>query len=151
MTRLSLAVSALRAGRLSLAVLLAGVTLTHGRAQADPAVSTVLALSGSRLNDGVIVGSDGSLYGATVASGVGVGGLIFRVRPDGTQVETVYQLGENDGVSPQGALLLGSDGRLYGTTQFSKGGFEAGSGTVFSVAADGSGFTTLFNFAPSTT
>jgi MYXO-CTERM domain-containing protein len=151
MTRLSPAVSALRAGHLSLAVLLAGVTLPHPQAQAAPAVSTVLALSGSRLDDGVIVGPGGSLYGASVASTSSTSGLIFRVAPDGSQVETLYQLGENDGRSPQGALLLGSDGQLYGTTQFSNGGFDVGAGTVFRVAADGSGFTTLFNFAPSTT
>jgi uncharacterized repeat protein (TIGR03803 family) len=115
-----------------------------------PAVSPVLAFSGSRVPDGVILGPDGALYGATVSSSSVTGGLIFRATTDGSSVETVYQFGSQDGVGPAGALLLGSDGQLYGTAQFSNGGISVGGGTVFRVAPNGTGFTTLHSFGPST-
>ncbi len=116
-----------------------------------PAVSPVLALSGSRIPDGVILGPDGALYGASAASSGNTGGLIFRSATDGSSVATVYQFGSSDGLAPAGALLLGSDGLLYGTAQFSNGGVTVGGGTVFRVATDGTGFTKLHEFAPSTT
>jgi MYXO-CTERM domain-containing protein len=133
-------------------ILFATLTLAFASlAQAQtPAVSTVLAFSGSRVPDGVILGPDGVLYGASATTTGETGGLIFRSATDGSSVETLYQFGSQDGISPAGALLLGSDGLLYGTTQFSNGGTSVGGGTVFRVATDGTGFTTLHNFAPST-
>jgi uncharacterized repeat protein (TIGR03803 family) len=48
----------------------------------------------------------------------------------------------DDGVDPQGALIL-SGNTLYGTAS---GGGVTGSGTVFKVNTDGTGYTTLYNF-----
>lgn len=62
-------------------------------------------------------------------------------------VETVlYSFGTatNDGNSPRAALIEGSDGYLYGTTMF--GGTHS-NGTIFKIAADGSGYQVLHNFA----
>ncbi len=134
------------------ALLLATLTLVLASiAEAQtPAVSPVLAFSGSRPPDGVILGPDGALYGAATTSSSVTGGLIFRATTDGSSVETVYQFRSQDGVAPAGALLLGSDGQLYGTAQFSNGGISVGGGTVFRVAPNGTGFTVLHNFAPST-
>ena len=152
MTLCSLPVSAMNARcRALLLAALAVAAVSVAEAQTTPAVSPVLALSGSRIADGVIVGPDGALYGASATSISTTGGLIFRVTTDGTSVETLYQFDSTDGISPQGALLLGSDGVLYGSTQFTNGGSAAGMGTLFRVAVDGTGFTTLHNFAPSTT
>jgi uncharacterized repeat protein (TIGR03803 family) len=116
-----------------------------------PAVSTVLAMSGSRNLDGVILGPDGALYGASSASSSVTGALFYRVAADGSSVDTLYQFGSTDGIGPAGALLLGSDNLFYGTAQFSNGGSAVGGGTIFHVAADGTGFTRLHQFAPSTT
>src|SRR5262245_9600938 len=112
-----------------------------------PATSTVLAMSGSKNPDGVVRGPDGNLYGASATASTSAGGLIYRVATDGSSVATVYQLRLEDGVTPAGALLLGSDNLFYGTTQFSSGGVAAGGGTIFRVAPDGSGFTILHEFA----
>jgi uncharacterized repeat protein (TIGR03803 family) len=115
-----------------------------------PEISTVLAMSGSRINDGVVRGPDGALYGASAASSSATGALFFRVTPNGASVRTLYQFDNTDGAGPAGALLLGSDGEFYGTAQFSNGGITEGGGTVFRVAPDGSGFTKLHEFAGST-
>jgi uncharacterized repeat protein (TIGR03803 family) len=143
----------IRSFRLSL--LLAGLSLAAlvpcvAAAQTQPEVSTLVALSGSRAAGGVVLGPSGDLYGASnVTVGGQAGGLLFRVDPDGSSVETLYQFGEGDGVSPQAPLLLGSDGVFYGTTRFGVTAEGGGPGTLFSVRPDGTGFTTLHTFAPS--
>ena len=121
-----------------------------GQAQ-TPAVSPVFAMSGSRNLDGVVLGPDGALYGAASTSSSLTGALFYRVGVDGTSADTLYQFGITDGVGPAGALLLGSDNLFYGTAQFSNGGSAVGSGTIFRVAPDGTGFIRLHQFAPSTT
>ena len=47
-------------------------------------------------------------------------------------------------------LLLASDGLLYGTTKFGQVGQLDGAGTVFRIAADGTGFPIIHRFAPFT-
>jgi hypothetical protein len=50
----------------------------------DPAVSVVLAFSGSRTLGGVTLGPGNDLYGAlSVTIGGSAGGLIYKVEPDG--------------------------------------------------------------------
>ena len=113
----------------------------------DPAVSTVLSFSGSRTLGGVVLGPGGDLYGASsITIGGQAGGLVYKVEPDGGSVSSLYQLGENDGVSPQTGLVLGSDGILYGTTHFGVTATGGGPGTVFSIRPDGTDFTTLHEF-----
>ena len=51
------------------------------------------------------------------------------------------------GCIPEGALMQGTDGNLYGTT--SSGGLN-GVGTIFKVSTTGSGYTVLWNFDTST-
>ena len=50
-----------------------------------------------------------------------------------------------DGAEPEAPLVQGPDGTLYGTA--ASGGAH-GTGTVFKISADGSGFTLLHSFGP---
>lgn len=106
----------------------------------------------------LIQGTDGNLYGTLAGGGKGEG-LVFKVKRDGTGYEVLHRfsgclLGGTDGSTPQG-LIEASDGALYGTTQWGgvKGGAleqiglgEAGSGTVFKVNRDGTGYQVLHAF-----
>jgi uncharacterized repeat protein (TIGR03803 family) len=97
------------------------------------------------------------LYGAASEGGQWGNGVVFAVRTDGSSFSTVYTFNptagspagvftNSDGSSPSGHLIL-SGGTLYGTTAY---GGLFGSGTIFKVNTDGSGFRTLHSFsAPS--
>jgi uncharacterized repeat protein (TIGR03803 family) len=131
---------------------IAAIGLAAASVQAQtPAVSTILAMSGSTNPDGVVLGPDGALYGAAATSSSSAAALFYRVTVDGLSVGTLYQFRPADGFSPAGALVLGKPENLfYGTTQFSNGGVSVGGGTIFRIAPDGSGFAILHEFAPST-
>lgn len=120
-------------------------------AQTTPAVSTIVAFSGSQPGSVPVLGSDGALYGTATASSSVTGGLIYRSTLDGSQVTTLHQLALEEGYTPQGGLLLGGDDLLYGTTRLGDLNQTATTGTVFRLAQDGSGFTTLHRFASYTT
>ncbi len=61
-----------------------------------------------------------------------------------TTLQTLYNFsGSGDGSVPLGALVLGTNGNLYGTT--SGGGFS-GAGTVFTISPQGT-LTTLYSFS----
>src|SRR5262249_6824805 len=91
---------------------------------------------------GLVLASDGNFYGTTAAGGQRFFGTIFRLTPTGA-VTTIYSFGVGlDGVGPEGGLIQGSDGALYGTT-FHGGNHDGG--TVFKITLDGS-FTSLYSF-----
>ncbi|MBN8249460.1 MAG: hypothetical protein J0L84_18700, partial [Verrucomicrobia bacterium] len=60
---------------------------------------------------------DGFLYGAHPGGGTQFNGLLFRVRPDGSDLQTLHEFSETaeppTGVRPK-QLLHASDGHLYG-------------------------------------
>ena len=99
---------------------------------------------------GLILASNGNLYGITSSTEVINLGTVFEITPEGT-FTTIYhfcpQYGCDDGMYPS-SLLQASNGNFYGTT--SHGGVN-GTGTVFEVTAEGV-LTTLhtFNFADGT-
>ncbi len=97
---------------------------------------------------GITLGPDGNFYGTTSgtiqkgATGA-VYGTIFRITPTGT-LTTLHTFSFSDGAYPASPLVVGADGRLYGTTP--EGGTPAGSaGTVFAVTTGGT-FTSLYTF-----
>jgi uncharacterized repeat protein (TIGR03803 family) len=104
---------------------------------------------------GLIIDSEGTLYGTTYGGGPFGGGTVFSLKPPdspgGTWTESVLYAftGGNDGGAPYyGSLVMDSSGVLYGTTE--TGGASL-TGTVFSLkppAAPGGSWTeaVLYNF-----
>jgi uncharacterized repeat protein (TIGR03803 family) len=100
------------------------------------AFSTILSFgntNGANPQAALIQSADGSFYGTTAHGGAytnqfGVGyGTVFKLTTNGT-LTTLVSFNGTNGATPQAAMLMGSDGSLYGTT--ANGGVE-GSGTVF--------------------
>jgi len=101
--------------------------------------------------------SGSTLYGTASQGGTGGSGSIFAIKTDGTGFTNIYNFSANifnlqengftnsDGANPQAALLL-SGGTLYGTTVT---GGSRGSGTVFAISTNGTGFTNFQNMADS--
>jgi uncharacterized repeat protein (TIGR03803 family) len=105
------------------------------------------SIGGSACTDGqspvasLAIGSDGNLYGTTIAGGAHGLGTVFKITTTGA-LTTLYSFGGSDGANPQGALVLGSDGNFYGTTY---NGGANNDGTVFKITCGGS-LTTLHSF-----
>lgn len=95
--------------------------------------------------------SDGNFYGTTFECGAHDTSLIYKITPAGV-FSAIYAFasGSGDGYQPQGALIQGSDGNLWGTTS-SGGANNAGAifksslagaeSVVYSFAACGTGTT----------
>ncbi len=85
---------------------------------------------------GLFQASDGTLYGTTSSGGQGFG-TIFKITTSGT-ITTLHTFGDgtvaNDGQNPNSALMMASDGYLYGTTTNGGAGSE---GTVFRISTSG--------------
>jgi uncharacterized repeat protein (TIGR03803 family) len=83
------------------------------------------------------LGPDGYFYGTASNGGPYGMGAVFRIKPDGSSYSIVYAFhGIADGAHPQGRLIFGPDGNIYGTTYngFSTGPTPdqaTGDGTVF--------------------
>jgi uncharacterized repeat protein (TIGR03803 family) len=97
-------------------------------------------VDGRRPYASLILDAAGNLYGTTIYGGIRDAGTVFELSPngDGSWTEKVlHSFGdENDGWAPQAALVLDSNGNLYGTTQY--GGIHfcngASCGTVFELS-----------------
>ncbi|HWD20017.1 MAG TPA: choice-of-anchor tandem repeat GloVer-containing protein [Verrucomicrobiae bacterium] len=90
--------------------------------------------TGAEPSSGLTFDAQGNLYGTAYAGGFYGEGEIFKLSPDGSGVVLYDFTGGTDGANPFGALLLGADGNLYGTTQ-AGGNYNAG--TVFEISPDG--------------
>jgi uncharacterized repeat protein (TIGR03803 family) len=90
-----------------------------------------------------LVLSGGILYGTAEDGGTNGSGTVFAVNTNGTGFTILHDFtGGNDGTQPQVGLIL-SGSTLYGTA--SEGG-AGGTGTVFALNTNGTGFTTLYSF-----
>jgi uncharacterized repeat protein (TIGR03803 family) len=100
-------------------------------------------LTGDTPYAGVIDGGDGKLYGTTRGTGAYLGN-VFRVGSGFLDLHgfSGFFFGQ-DGSHPEAGLVLGDDGKLYGTT--SDGG-ASNIGTVFRVATDGTGYAIVHSF-----
>jgi uncharacterized repeat protein (TIGR03803 family) len=101
---------------------------------------------------GLVQASDGNLYGVAQEGGEGYG-TAFKISMGGdfTLLHVFCSVDNGngcvDGAGPLGALMQGSDGLLYGTTEI--GGINCGTGgncgTFYSMSSTGT-VTTLYNF-----
>ena len=95
----------------------------------------------------LIQATNGNYYGTTHNGGKNGGGTVFEVTPAG-KLSTTYNFCSltncADGNAPWSALVLGSDGNFYGTTNV---GGAYGDGTVFKMTIGGK-LTTLYSFCP---
>src|ERR1019366_6326418 len=97
---------------------------------------------GSLISDGTF------LYGLASQGGTTDGGVLFKIRPDGTGDTMLYDFSVTaNGRSPWGSLI--SDGIfLYGMTiGGGTGTCPSGCGTVFKIKPDGTGYVKMYDFA----
>jgi len=87
---------------------------------------------GSNCAGGLLLASDGNLYGTTESGGVYGLGTVFRITTDGT-LATLVSFDGYQGANPEGTLIQGTDGNLYGTTQ---NGGANGWGAIFRLSID---------------
>src|ERR1019366_2362508 len=78
---------------------------------------------------GLLAASDGALYGTTFGNPT-----IFKLNKDGTGYATLHYFTSDEGFGPPSALVEGTGGALYGTTEQ----------IVFRMEKNGSNFVTLF-------
>jgi uncharacterized repeat protein (TIGR03803 family) len=136
---------------------------------------TIMYSFGASANDGVqpeaplVQASDGNFYGTTVTGGANSCslsgatnncGTAFRMTPAG-QVTVLHSFGQGansgtltaDGIAPQGPMIQGSDGALYGTTVSGgqgRCGGAFGCGTVYRMSTVGT-ISILYTFALNST
>lgn len=101
------------------------------------------AAEGAGPYSSLVADVDGTLVGTTIGGGANGQGVIFRISTDGSSFVKLHDLLPSEGAQPYGGVVRGVDGAFYGTTQF---GAAHGQGSVFQVAADGSSFTSLYEF-----
>ena len=104
--------------------------------------------AGGQLQAGLVMGSDGNLYGTTISLGAWGNGTIFKLATNGLltrlhSFQPVDSMGYNaDGSRPYGDMAEGGDGAFYGTTYL---GGTNGCGILFKITQDGQ-FTGLHYF-----
>lgn len=104
------------------------------------------SLDGAHPGGGLVLSGD-TLYGTAAEGGSGQG-TVFALKTDGTGFKVLHafvnspDVTNSEGGYPRTTLVLSGD-TLYGSTS---GGGAAGSGTIFKVTTNGTGFATLHNF-----
>ncbi len=116
---------------------------------------TVLHSFGGPAGDGrqpylgtLALGADGNFYGTTSTGGARQQGTLYRMTPAGAvTVLHAFGGGADDGATPRGGVMFGSDGNLYGTTLCGGAAESAGAcaGTVYRWSST-AGFTLLHSF-----
>jgi len=104
---------------------------------------------------GLLLASDGLFYGTTKfgkGTESGGAGTIFKIAPNGTGFAIIHRFApvtatnidfnavNTNGAYPEAELIEGHDGMLYGVA---RAGGENGTGTIFRIQRDGTGFQVL--------
>jgi uncharacterized repeat protein (TIGR03803 family) len=91
---------------------------------------------------GVVLDSNGSLYGTASGGGASGAGVVFKIDAHSNETVLYSFTGGADGSYPLGSLIRDSKGNLYGTTN---GGGVSGAGVVFKIDPLGNE-TVLYSF-----
>jgi uncharacterized repeat protein (TIGR03803 family) len=136
---------------LALAVMLvvAGAATTSAQAQIYSVVYTFAGPDGAGPDAGLVLDTQGNLYGTTGTGGASNYGTVFKLDKTGKETVLYSFTGTPDGVGP-GGLVRDAQGNLYGTTggggdSACKVGYGFGCGTVFKVDTAGNE-SVLFSF-----
>ena len=89
-----------------------------------------------------------TLYGTTYTGGSSGAGTIFAINLNDLSFTNIHTFSYVDGYRP-GSLMVLAGNTLCGTA--SGGGGNYGSGTIFKINTDGSGFTNIYNFTAAST
>lgn len=94
----------------------------------------------------LVQAADGSFYGVSNQGGAQSSGTIWKISPSGSFKLLHSVNGTTDGQYPGNALSLGTDGKLYGSTEYQGvNGFPGAGGTLFQFTTAGV-YTVLFSF-----
>jgi uncharacterized repeat protein (TIGR03803 family) len=106
----------------------------------------------------LLLDESGNLYGTTQSGGTAKCGapksgcgVVFELKPDGSEFVLHAFKGGKDGYSPEGSVITDGAGNLYGTTALGgtvKNACNDGCGTVYEIAAGGK-FVVLHRFVGS--
>jgi uncharacterized repeat protein (TIGR03803 family) len=89
---------------------------------------------------------DGKLYGMTTDGGANGYGTIFKITTGGNYTVLRHFSPAADGGSPEGSLIVGTNGTLYGMTNT---GGAGGAGTIFKITTGGN-YAVLHSFSNAT-
>jgi uncharacterized repeat protein (TIGR03803 family) len=99
--------------------------------------SRALCADGANPQAGVIMDTEGNLYGTTVAGGDTDSGTVFKLDPRSGAETVLYSFCPDpscvDGESPQAGVVMDARGNLYGTTT----GGGTGQGVIFKLDSSG--------------
>ncbi|MGD0269182.1 MAG: choice-of-anchor tandem repeat GloVer-containing protein, partial [Candidatus Sulfotelmatobacter sp.] len=93
--------------------------------------------------EGLVLGSNGDLYGLTLFGGDGYG-TVFNINASGKLTTLHNFVDGTDGGYPYPAMIQATDGNFYGTT-YTGGAYDEG--TVFRLTPGGT-LTTIYSFCP---
>jgi uncharacterized repeat protein (TIGR03803 family) len=83
------------------------------------------------------------IYGITRGF-TGTKGFLYKVRSDISDLDVLYYFQDATGARPQGKVVEGSDGFLYGTASL---GGAFGAGVIYKIGMDGTQYTVLHHFS----
>jgi uncharacterized repeat protein (TIGR03803 family) len=107
----------------------------------------VIATLPSKTQAPLVMAPDGNFYGTTQYGGVSNRGTVFRLSVKGKLTILHSFDPSTEGGTPIGPVMIGADGRLYGTTS---GGGTHSQGIVYRLATSGASYQVLHNFDGST-
>jgi uncharacterized repeat protein (TIGR03803 family) len=105
------------------------------------------SLDGTTPKGSLFEASNGLLYGLTSAGGANGYGTIFSFNPVNNIFTALYSFTGTEGAAPEGTLMQGADGKLYGVT---KTGGTNNTGVLFSYDITQNIYADLYDFAVAT-